>query len=117
MVPCMTVPWQIAQKIHAVTAAFAEPKVNDGAHDLVDLQLLEVLLAGTDLEATRCACVAVFDARAQHLWPPMVTALPHWPAIYERALEGLGHLELAETVESAATRVQQFVDRIGAAKG
>jgi hypothetical protein len=113
----MTLPWQIAQKLHAVTAVFAEPEVNDRAHDLIDLQLLELLLAEIDLEATRCACVAVFEARAQHLWPPTVTALPYWPAICERALEGLGHLELAETVESAAERVQQNVDQIGAAKG
>ncbi|MGH9205306.1 MAG: nucleotidyl transferase AbiEii/AbiGii toxin family protein, partial [Acidimicrobiales bacterium] len=106
-VPCMTLPWQIAQKLHAATAVIAAPKVNDRAHDLVDLQLLEVLLGEVDLAKTRFACLAVFAARAQHLWPPTVAALPHWPAIYSRALEGLGHLELAETVEAAAERVQR----------
>jgi hypothetical protein len=40
-VPCMTLPWQIAQKLHAATAVLENPKVNDRAHDLVDLQLLE----------------------------------------------------------------------------
>lgn len=44
-VPCMTIPWQIAQKLHAVTAVLEEPKVNDRAHDLVDLQLLEETVA------------------------------------------------------------------------
>lgn len=48
-VPCMTIPWQIAQKLHAVTAVLEEPKVNDRAHDLVDLQLLEGLLPDADL--------------------------------------------------------------------
>lgn len=115
-VPCMTLPWQIAQKLHAVTAVLVEPKVNDRAHDLIDLQLLEALLAEADLIETRCACVAVFDTRAQHLWPPTDAALPHWPAIYSSALEGLGHLELAETVKVAAERVRRFVDRIEAAQ-
>ena len=116
-VPCMTIPWQIAQKLHAVTAALEAPKVNDRAHDLVDLQLLEGLLPDVDLVPTRSACIAVFEARAQHAWPPTVTALPHWPTIYSGALEGLDHLELAATVEQAAGTVQRFVERIDAATG
>jgi Nucleotidyl transferase AbiEii toxin, Type IV TA system len=64
-VPCMTIPWQIAQKLHAVTAVLEAPRVNDRAHDLVDLQLLEGLLPDTDLLPTRSACIAVFEARAQ----------------------------------------------------
>lgn len=115
-VPCMTLPWQIAQKLHAVTAVLVEPKFNDRAHGLVDLQLLEGLLPEADLSQTRHACIAVFEARARQLWPPMVAALPHWPAMYSRALEGLGHLELAATVETAVERVQRFVDRIEAAE-
>ena len=111
-VPCMTIPWQIAQKLHAVTAALKAPKVNDRAHDLVDLQLLEGLLADSDLLPTRSACIAVFEARAQHPWPPQVAALPHWALIYSGALEGLDHLELAATVAEAAGIVQRLVHRI-----
>jgi len=111
-VPCMTIPWQIAQKLHAVTAVLDDPKVNDRTHYLVDLQLLEGLLADSDLIPTRSACIAVFDARAQHLWPPSVAALPHWPLIYTAALEGLDHLELARTADAAADAVQRFVARI-----
>ena len=107
-VPCMTVPWQIAQKLHAVTAVLDAPKVNDRAHDLVDLQLLEGLLPDTDLLSARSACIAVFEARAQHPWPPNVAALPHWPLIYLGALEVLDHLELATTVEGAAEVVQRI---------
>jgi hypothetical protein len=114
-VPCMTLPWQIAQKVHAVSTVLPQPKINDRAHDLVDLQLLEVLIADVDLSDTRSACCAVFEARAQHSWPPAVVVMPHWPSIYIRALEGLGHLDLAKTVEAAAERVQQFVNRIDAA--
>jgi hypothetical protein len=32
-VPCMTLPWQIAQKLHAATAVLQPPKINDRAHD------------------------------------------------------------------------------------
>lgn len=38
-VPCMTVPSQIAQKLHACTAVMTPPRTNDRAHDLVHLQL------------------------------------------------------------------------------
>ncbi|OBH47399.1 nucleotidyl transferase AbiEii/AbiGii toxin family protein [Mycobacterium mantenii] len=116
-VPCMTVPWQIAQKLHAVTAVLEDNRVNDRAHDLVDLQLLDWLLPYTELSSTRSACIAVFEARAQHPWPPTVAALSHWPAIYSAALEGLDHLELATTAEEAAEVVQRFVARIDAARG
>lgn len=111
-VACMTIPWQIAQKLHAVTAVLEEPKLNDRAHDLVDLQLLEELLPDADLAPTRNACIAVFEARAQHPWPPTVAAVPHWSPIYRAALEGLDHLELAATAEEAAEAVRRFVERI-----
>jgi hypothetical protein len=115
-VPCMTIPWQIAQKLHACTAVLPPPKTNDRAHDLVDLQLLEVLLADADLQQTRRACVAVFDARSQQAWPPAIRPLPHWPAIYRRALDGLEHLDLADTIDAAANRVQRFATRIDVAR-
>lgn len=115
-VPCMTVPWQVAQKLHACTATLTAPKTNDRAHDLVDLQLLEVLLADSDLQQTRLACVAVFEGRAEQLWPPTIQVPTHWPAIYDRAREGLDHLDLAKTVVDAAKRVQRFVARIDHAR-
>lgn len=111
-VPCMTLPWQIAQKLHACTATLAPPKTNDRAHDLVDLQLLEMLVANADLEQIRLACVAVFGGRAEQSWPPAIRALAHWPVIYDRAREGLDHIDLAETAVKAADRVQRFVARI-----
>jgi hypothetical protein len=114
-VPCMTLPWQIAQKVHACTDPVEEPRTNDRAHDLVDLQLLEALIVDEPLDETLAACISVFEARAKHGWPPDVVALKHWGPIYTRALEGLEELGLAPTVEEAVARVQAFVDRIGAA--
>ncbi len=113
-VPCMTLPWQIAQKIHACSAAVEPPRSNDRAHDLVDLQLLEAIVADEPLGETRSACVAVFEARAKHDWPPRLTAPPHWGPIYSRALEGLDDLGLASTIGEALERVQALIDNIEA---
>ena len=110
-VPCMTMPWQIAQKLHGCTESTEEPRANDRAH-LVDLQLLEALLVDEPLDDTRAACVAVFAGRSKHQWPPVLVALPHWPSIYVRATEGLDQLGLATDIEQAVLRVQSFVDRI-----
>jgi hypothetical protein len=111
-VPCMTLPWQVAQKVHACTDGPEPLRTNDRAHDLVDLQLLEALLPSEQLADTRAACIAVFQARAKHPWPPRVVAHPHWGPIYVRALEGLEELGLAPTVTEAVERVQAFADRI-----
>lgn len=111
-VPCMTLPWQIAQKIHACTAVVEPSRTNDRAHDLVDLQLLEALVVDGSLDETREACVAVFEGRAKHDWPPMLEAWPHWGPIYARALEGLDELELAPNIDEAVERVQAFIDNI-----
>lgn len=113
-VPCMALPWQIAQKLHACTAPMPDGRTNDRAHDLVDLQILETLLNGSSFEPTCRACAAVFEARAQQAWPPQVVAQPHWMPIYARALDGLEHLALAPTVAEAVDRVQRFVNRINA---
>lgn len=114
VVPCMTLPWQVTQKLHACTDPVEEPRTNDRAHDLVDLQLIEALLADQYLTETRAACIAVFHARDRHPWPPNVTPRPHWVPIYERALEGLDALDLPPTATGAAERARAFVDRIQA---
>lgn len=111
-VPCMTLPWPVAQKLHACTASFEKPRTNDRAHDIVDLQILEALIADQSLAATRSACVAVFTARAKHDWPPVIAAQPHWGPIYALALEGLDGLGLLPAVDDAVRRVQAFIARI-----
>ena len=111
-VPCMTLPWQVAQKLHGCTEPVDEPRANDRAHDLVDLQLLEALLVDEPLSETRAACVAVFEGRSKQHWPPVLVALPHWPSIYVRATEGLDELGLASDIEQAVLQVQSFVEQI-----
>ena len=115
-IPCMTVAWQIAQKLHAVTAVLPEGKLNDRAHDLVDLQILEALIAHESLHPVRQACVEVFDARAQQPWPPTVTAHSHWLRIYSEALTSVSSLGLAADVEGAEEVVNDFIRRVDHAR-
>jgi hypothetical protein len=115
-IPCMTVAWQIAQKLHAVTAVLPEGKLNDRAHDLVDLQILEALIAHESLHPVRQACVEVLDARAQQPWPPTVTAHSHWPRIYSEALTSVSSLGLAADVEGAEEVVNDFIRRVDHAR-
>lgn len=111
-VPCMTLPWQIAQKIHACTERVEAPRTNDRARDLVDLQLLEALTVDDPLTETETACRAVFEARGKHPWPPVLSAQRNWDVIYVRALEGLEDVGIAGSLDGAVARVQSFVDRI-----
>ncbi len=76
-VPCMTVRWQIAQKLHACTETF-EDGDNDRFRDLLDLQLLETLVDDDGWPAVRAACIDVFSERAAHPWPPPITIPDHW---------------------------------------
>ncbi len=116
-IPCMTIPWQIAQKLHAVTATLPDGRLNDRAHDLVDLQILETLIADEFLEPVRQACVEVFLAREQQTWPPHVEVSGHWPRIYSEALSSVGELGLATDVQGAAASVNRFIERVNSAGG
>lgn len=114
-IPCMTVAWQIAQKLHAVTASLPDGRLNDRAHDLVDLQILEALILDEPLAPVRRACIAVFEARGQQAWPPTVEAPSHWPRIYTQALSTVADLGLAADVHGAAMTVNAFVQRVDGA--
>lgn len=111
-IPCMTIPWQIAQKLHAVTAKLTDGRTNDRAHDLVDLQILQALIADESLVPVRQACVEVFAGRRQQAWPPTVTVLDHWPRIYTEALSSVESLGLAHDAEQAAMVVNLFIQQV-----
>lgn len=115
-VPCMTLPWQIAQKIHACTEPVEAPRTNDRARDLVDLQLLEALTVDDPLADAEEVCRVVFEARRKHAWPPIVSAQSNWDVIYMRALEGLDDIGIAGDLDNALVRVQGFIDRIADAR-
>lgn len=74
-VPCLAIPAQIAQKIHALTEPEPRGRPNPRARDVLDVLLL-VQLVETDDAAVRAACERVFAERAGHVWPISSFAFP-----------------------------------------
>ena len=68
-VACLSLRFQIAQKLHAVTER-PEDRENLRFWDLIDLILLRELLDEGGLGAVREACVTTFAIRGTHAWPP-----------------------------------------------
>jgi hypothetical protein len=108
--PCLPLRFHVAQKLHGMTLPPRRGKQNERFRDLVDLLLLEALVAH-DLPALRKACELVFGSRNTHGWPPNLEAVPsHWAAPFAQLAR---ELELPDTdVETALTRVRHFVARI-----
>lgn len=92
---------QIAQKIHAATAAGSER-----AHDLVDLQLLD---ANEDIDyaLVKRLCVRTFAHRRAHAWPPELVPGEAWETVYRAAAEEV----------SAGSNVRELADAIVWAEG
>lgn len=67
-VPCLAVPEQIAQKIHALTEPEPRGRPNPRARDVLDVLLL-AQRADVGGAAVRAACERVFADRATHTWP------------------------------------------------
>lgn len=114
VLPCLSLRYHIAQKIHAMT----EPPVdedtpNERFRDLVDLLLMRELT--TDLEGVRAACGEVFELRARHEWPPLLDP----PTFWEEPFAALAE-EVDLPLDSLAHAVQEaraFIAAIDAAKG
>ncbi len=113
-VTVLTLPMQVAQKLHACTAGDTDDWINDRAHDLVDLQLIDLDLRDRQFPEVREACERLFQARTGHDWPPTVTARQGWSARYseERAqVEADVHSDLDQAVAWA----NEFIARIAEA--
>ena len=82
----MRIGYQIAQKIHALTA----PR-SVRAQDLIDLQLI---FARENVDyLTLCGiCQRLFANRKTHAWPPQVHASEAMRLSYENAMEGLENI-------------------------
>jgi hypothetical protein len=109
-IPCVSVRYQVAQKLHACTQVFDDGPANARFRDLLDLLLLRELLTADDLPQVRAACVETFELRATHPWPPAVAIRAGWAAAYAQLAVGAGfHVT---DVEDAAERVRAFVAEI-----
>jgi hypothetical protein len=107
-VRCMTIRYQIAQKLHACTEVFATGPGNDRFRDLIDLLLLRAL--DPDLAAIRQACIDIFGTRGKHAWPPVLSTPASWSGPYTRLADELGFS--ITNVEEAARLITEFIAEI-----
>lgn len=101
-VPLMSLPHQVAQKLHALTDEGERPR------DLIDLQLI-VANAELDLHATRRACERLFAYRRKQAWPPTVKKRPEWDELYAEQSRGLS---VRGSVDSAASWANDLIATI-----
>lgn len=120
----ITMRFQIAQKVHAVSDPHEPPlSINDRARDVVDLLLLRDLMVATGtptLAEVREAAVAVFEARAadaarlgqpMRTWPPTLLAHTHWADDYIRAAaSGAIGISLEDAVGELDTWITEIAD-------
>jgi hypothetical protein len=112
-VACLSLRYQIAQKLHAVTEQ-PPGRGNLRFWDLIDLMLLERLL-GDDLATVREAADATFAARGTHRWPPELVVPESWREPYAHTA-GEIDAELPAGVDAAAERVRALIARIEASR-
>ena len=113
-VTVLTLPMQVAQKLHACTAPDTGDWINDRAHDLVDLQLIDLDLDASQLPEVRAACERLFQARAGHDWPPAVTAREGWSARYDEERADV-QADVHGSLDQAVAWANEFIARIAAA--
>jgi hypothetical protein len=114
-IACVSVRYQIAQKLHACTERFADGRPNDRFRDLIDIQLLQDLLREGDMPAVRAACTEIFALRGVHAWPPDVTVWPAWAGGFRAMAAEIGFH--TTDVEVAARDLRAFIARVDAAAG
>lgn len=106
--PCLPLPKQIAQKLHAVTETPDGDRRNQRFRDLVDIVMLSVLVPPSP--ELRTVCEETFQIRGRHGWPPAVIAHPEWIAPLEQRAVEMG-LETTKAEEIVAF-VQRYVTEI-----
>ncbi|MBA3866177.1 MAG: nucleotidyl transferase AbiEii/AbiGii toxin family protein [Solirubrobacterales bacterium] len=109
MVRCLSLRYQIAQKLHAVTQGFEEGE-NERFRDLIDLIICRDLVA--NLGEVREACIDTFDARNLHAWPPTLHVPDGWAEPYTALAEEMD-FPVTDVVD-AATQVRDFISKIDA---
>ena len=110
----LTLPMQVAQKLHACTAPDTVDWKNDRAHDLIDLQLIALDLDDRQLPEVRETCERPFRSRTGHDWPPTITARQGWPLRYS---EERAHVEadVHEDLDQAVAWANEFIARVAQA--
>ena len=115
--PCMSLRYQIATKLHACTEVLELPKINSRARDLVDLQILFGIYPGSNLKLLEQACVEIFAERAKQPWPPKLVPPASWQATYLAERDDVLEAEemgLAVDVNAALQTLEAIIAEIAA---
>ncbi len=109
-IPCLSLRYQIAEKLHACTDPLGGVQINDRVSDLMDLVLIEDLSPDLSLVSVKQACLDVFSHRATHPWPPVVSAQSTWPRLWANLVDDTGFY-IAD-LGVAITRVNGLIGEI-----
>lgn len=102
-IPLMTLPFQVAQKLHGVTQ-----RGSSRVRDLIDLQLI-VRSEDVDYGETAAVCRRLFKYRRMHEWPPKVVKADDWDGVYDSQR---GDLPVAASCDDAVAFVNELIERI-----
>lgn len=109
-IPCLSLRYQIAQKLHALTEQF-EAGDNERFRDLIDLIICRDLIE--DMRQVKEACLATFAARDAHPWPPELLIPGIWHEPYTALAE---EMDFPITdVEVAAAQVRELIAAVDTA--
>lgn len=110
-IPCLSLRYQVAEKLHACTDPLDGQRINDRIGDVMDLILTEDLAREKeDDDSTRVACLDVFTRRATHAWPPVLTVQPTWPDLWANLVDENDFP--IDDVAEAVQRVNGMIERI-----
>lgn len=106
-IPVMSLPYQVAQKLHAVSG-----EDGDRAHDMIDFQLIE-RNSSLDLAEVKSVCERLFDYRREQSWPPRLVKGESWARVYDEARATLRNADsVLATVDEAVAWTNKLIERI-----
>lgn len=109
-VRCLSLRYQIAQKLHAVTERFSD-RDNERFRDLIDLMICRDLIE--EMDQVKEACLDTFAARSKQSWPPELLVPDAWAEPYKALAEEMSFPIV--DVEEAAIQVRELIAVIDAA--
>lgn len=112
---CVSLRYQVAQKLHACTEVFSDGRENDRFRDVMDVLLVEDLLCDIGLARVREACTDIFMVRDKHAWPPTVTVYDSWRAPFAELARENGFTP--EDIDEAAAALTALIAAIDGATG
>ena len=101
-VPLMPLRFQIAQKLHGLSAIGS-----DRVRDVIDLQL--IMRTGIGIAEIRPACERLFTYRRCQTWPPVVVKGNGWDMLYDSLR---GNLPVLQTMDEAIAWVNDLIAAI-----